>query len=178
VLSNPLRGERRPGFVGAPLPGVHVRLVDGEIEARGDGVFLEYWNRPADTQSAFHDGWFRTGDVALFEDGAYRLLGRNSVDIIKTGGYKVSALEIEDAIRGCPGVVDCAVLGMDDPEWGERICATVEVAPGADISLEGLRRFLAPTLAPYKMPRQLRTMKELPRNALGKVVKTALRELM
>ena len=178
VLSNPLHGERRPGFVGGPLPGVGVRLVDGEIEVRGDGVFLEYWNRPDETAAAFHDGWFRTGDVAVVEDGAYRLLGRRSVDIIKTGGYKVSALEIEDAIRTCPGVLDSAVIGVADPEWGERVCAVIELAPGAEISLEDLQRWLAPTLAPYKVPRQLRTMAELPRNALGKVVKTQLRQLI
>ena len=103
ALSNPLHGERRPGFVGAPLPGVDVRLVDGELEVRGPGVFLEYWRRPEETRDAFDDGWFRTGDVAVLEDGAYRLLGRSNVDIIKTGGYKVSALEIEEALRAASG---------------------------------------------------------------------------
>ncbi len=107
ALSNPLEGERRPGSVGQPLPGVEVRLVDergaavpdgtpGEIEVRGESVFREYWARPDATRDAFRDGWFRTGDVAVVEDGAYRILGRQSVDIIKTGGYKVSALEIEE----------------------------------------------------------------------------------
>ncbi|MBV9775321.1 MAG: acyl-CoA synthetase, partial [Gemmatimonadetes bacterium] len=103
ALSNPLRGERRPGYVGTPLPGVEVRLVDedgnpvppgmpGEVEVRGPNVFLEYWRRPEATAASFRDGWFRTGDVGVLEDGSYRLLGRSSVDIIKTGGYKVSAL--------------------------------------------------------------------------------------
>src|SRR5204862_5644843 len=100
ALSNPLHGERRPGFVGMPLPGVEVRLVDehgtlvgpgtaGELEVRGSTVFREYWRRPEATAAAFRNGWFRTGDVAVFERGSYRILGRASVDIIKTGGYKV-----------------------------------------------------------------------------------------
>ncbi len=88
ALANPLNGDRRPGLVGTPLPGVDVRLADGEIEVRGPGVFLEYWRRPDETREAFRDGWFRTGDLAVVEEGAYRLLGRRSVDIIKTGGYK------------------------------------------------------------------------------------------
>ncbi|MBI4419796.1 MAG: AMP-binding protein, partial [Gemmatimonadetes bacterium] len=113
ILSNPVRGERRPGFVGTPLPGVEVRLVDdaghclpgttsGEVEVRGPGVFHEYWKQPEATAQAFHDGWFRTGDVAAEEQGSYRILGRKSIDIIKTGGYKVSALEIEEVLRAHP----------------------------------------------------------------------------
>src|SRR5690606_9800180 len=123
ALSNPLRGERRPGCVGAPLPGVDVRIVDeagtpvaqgvpGELEVRGPCVFLEYWQRPEETAAAFRDGWFRTGDVAVVEQGAYRLLGRTSVDIIKTGGFKVSALEIEEVLRLHPAIQECAVVGV------------------------------------------------------------------
>jgi malonyl-CoA/methylmalonyl-CoA synthetase len=177
VLSNPLHGTRRPGFVGTPLPGVQVRLADGEIEVRGPGVFLEYWRRPDETRDAFRDGWFRTGDVAAFDDGAYKLLGRQSVDIIKTGGYKVSALEIEDAIRAHPGVTDCAVVGAPDPEWGERVCAAVELAPGAQITLDALRAALKDDLAPYKLPRSLLCLPALPRNAMGKVVKPEVGKL-
>jgi malonyl-CoA/methylmalonyl-CoA synthetase len=177
VLSNPLHGTRRPGFVGTPLPGVEVRLADGEIEVRGPGVFLEYWRRPDETRAAFRDGWFRTGDVATLDEGAYKLLGRQSIDIIKTGGYKVSALEIEDAIRAHPGVTDCAVVGAPDPEWGERVCAAVELAPGADLTLEGLRAALKDDLAPYKLPRSLLCLPALPRNAMGKVVKPEVGKL-
>jgi malonyl-CoA/methylmalonyl-CoA synthetase len=178
VLSNPLHGERRPGFVGTPLPGVEVRLVDGEIEARGPGVFLEYWRRPEETRESFHDGWFRTGDIAVIEHGAYRLLGRSSVDIIKTGGYKVSALEIEEVIRAYAGVIDCAVVGLPDPEWGQRICAAVELQPGAALTLEDLQKWIGQTLAPYKVPRELRSLPALPRNALGKVVKAELATML
>ena len=141
ALSNPLHGRRRPGSVGAPLPGVAVRLVDeqgrevvpgtpGEIEVRGPSVFREYWRRPEATQAAFRDGWFRTGDIAVMEQGSYRILGRSSVDILKTGGYKVSALEVEEAIGEHPAVREVAVVGLPDPEWGERIGAAVVLAPG------------------------------------------------
>ena len=168
-----LRGERRP-VLGTPLPDVEVRLVDGEVDVRGAGVFSEYWNRPDETRDAFRDGWFRTGDVAVVEDGAYRLLGRTSTDIIKTGGFKVSALEIEDAVRAHAAVADCAVVGADDEEWGQRVCAFVELQPGASLTLDDLRDRLKTALAPYKIPRELHLVAALPRNAMGKVNKPAL----
>jgi malonyl-CoA/methylmalonyl-CoA synthetase len=182
ALSNPLHGERRPGFVGTPLPGVEVRLVDengrpvaggapGEIEVRGPTVFVEYWHRPGDTAGAFHDGWFRTGDVAVVEDGAYRILGRRSVDIIKTGGYKVSALEIEEVLRTHPAVAECAVVGVDDPEWGERVCVAVELRGSGELTLAELQAWATERLAPYKVPRAVRCVSALPRNAVGKVMK-------
>lgn len=181
-LSNPLHGERRPGFVGRPLPGVEVQLVDeaggivpdgtpGEIEVRGPGVFREYWHRPEATRAAFRSGWFRTGDVAVVEDGAYRLLGRLSVDIIKSGGYKVSALEIEGAVRAHPSVADCAVIGVADAQWGQRVCAAVELRAGLALSLEELQSWVRTRLSPYKVPKDLRCVIALPRNAVGKVVK-------
>jgi malonyl-CoA/methylmalonyl-CoA synthetase len=182
ALSNPLHGERRPGFVGAPLPGVEVRLVDekgipveagkpGEIEVRGPNVFLEYWRRSDATRQAFRDGWFRTGDTAIVEDGSYRILGRTSIDIIKTGGFKVSALEIEEELRTHPAVAECAVVGVPDAEWGERISVAVELREGAHLALEELQVWAKERLAPYKVPRALRIVEALPRNAMGKVVK-------
>jgi malonyl-CoA/methylmalonyl-CoA synthetase len=188
ALSNPLKGERRPGFVGTPLPGVDVRLVDelgapvkdgtpGEIEVRGPTVFVEYWQRPEETRAAFRDGWFRTGDMAVVEHGAYRLLGRTSVDIIKTGGYKVSALEIEEVLRSHPSIAECAVVGVADEEWGERVSAAVELRPKKALSLEELQQWARPRLAPYKVPRALELVPALPRNAMGKVVKPAVAAL-
>ena len=182
ALSNPLHGLRQPGHVGRPLPGVQTRIVDeqgaevsdgtpGELEVRGPGVFLEYWRRPDDTLRAFRDGWFRTGDVAVSEDGVYRLLGRRSMDIIKTGGYKVSALEIEEVIRAHPSIADCAVVGVPDPEWGERVCAAVELHPDTTLDLSALQEWTRGALAPYKVPKELRCVASLPRNAMGKVVK-------
>ena len=182
VLSNPLHGERRPGFVGTPVPGIEVRLAGdsggpvpegtpGEIEVRGPAVFLEYWGRPAETQAAFRDGWFRTGDTAVVEHGAYRLLGRTTVDIIKTGGFKVSALEIEEVLRLHPAIAECAVVGVADQEWGERVAAAIELRPRAVLSLQELQQWAKDHLAPYKVPRAMRTVEALPRNAVGKVVK-------
>jgi malonyl-CoA/methylmalonyl-CoA synthetase len=188
ALSNPLAGERLPGFVGTPLPGVEVRLVDdagrpvptgapGEIEVRGATVFLEYWRRPDATAAAFRDGWFRTGDVAVVEHGAYRILGRSSVDIIKTGGFKVSALEVEEALRAHPAIAECAVVGVEDPEWGERICAAVERRGETDLTLAALQAWAKERLAPYKIPRALRSVPALPRNAMGKVTKGEVAKL-
>jgi malonyl-CoA/methylmalonyl-CoA synthetase len=188
ALSNPLRGERRPGYVGVPLPMVEVRLVDddgnevetgtpGEIEVRGPNVFGEYWRRPEATRDAFRDGWFRTGDVAVVENGYYRILGRRSVDIIKTGGYKVSALEIEEVLRTHPAIAECAIVGVDDADWGERICAAVELRGGAYLSLEALQAWSRERLAPYKLPRALRHVDALPRNAMGKVTKPDVAKL-
>jgi malonyl-CoA/methylmalonyl-CoA synthetase len=174
ILSNPLHGERRPGFVGTPLPGVETRIVDGEIDVRGPGVFREYWNRPDETRDAFRDGWFRTGDVASTPEeagGAVRLLGRTSVDIIKTGGYKVSALEIEAVIRDHPSVADCAVVGVPDEEWGERVSASVELRDGGSLTLDELQSWTRARLAPYKVPKELHAVRALPRNAMGKVIK-------
>ena len=182
ALSNPLTGERRPGCVGMPLPGVDVRLADdaghevetgtpGELEVRGPSVFLEYWKRPEETSAAFRDGWFRTGDVAVLEDGSYRLLGRTSVDIIKTGGFKVSALEIEEVLRTHPAIAECAVVGIRDEDWGECVSAAVELRHGATLSLDDLQQWAKPQLAPYKIPRALQPVSALPRNAMGKVVK-------
>jgi malonyl-CoA/methylmalonyl-CoA synthetase len=184
ALSNPLRGERRPGTVGQPLPGVEVRLVaedgaitregPGMIEVRGPGVFREYWQRPDATRGSFRGDWFLTGDVAVLEDGYYRILGRNSIDIIKTGGYKISALEIEEVLRTHPDVSDCAVVGVDDVEWGERVCAAVV---GGNADAEKLQSWLAERLAPYKLPRRWVRVDELPRNAMGKVTKPDVKRL-
>src|SRR5688500_8852961 len=182
ALSNPLLGERRPGTVGQPLPGVDVHLVDedgievpegapGELEVRGPAVFHEYWQRPEETAAAFRNGWFRTGDMAVLENGSYRLLGRTSVDIIKTGGFKVSALEIEEVLREHPAIAECAVVGIGDAEWGERVAAAVELHADASLSLADLQEWARSRLAPYKVPRALRPVETLPRNTLGKVVK-------
>jgi len=187
-LSNPLVGERRPGYVGQPLPGVEIRLMDddgrvvgpgvpGQIQVRGPGVFLEYWERPEATADAFApDGWFRTGDRAVLDDGSYRILGRESVDILKTGGEKVSALEIEDVMRTHPAVADCAVVGVADADWGQRVCAAVVAADELE-DVEELRAFVAERLAPFKVPKDILIVDALPRNAMGKVTKSEVTAL-
>src|SRR5271165_76994 len=188
ALSNPYRGERVPGSVGKPLPSVEVQLVGesgeavppgtpGEIEVRGPSVFAEYWGKPDATRSAFRDGWFRTGDTAIVENGVYRILGRTNIDILKTGGHKVSALEIEEALREHPAVAECAVVGVPDPEWGERVAAAVVLNGGDALDLPSLRAWARELLAAHKIPSRLLVLDALPRNAMGKVMKPAVAAL-
>jgi malonyl-CoA/methylmalonyl-CoA synthetase len=188
ALSNPLRGERVAGSVGTPLPRVEVQLVGengkpvfpgtpGEIEVRGPSVFAEYWGKPEATRDAFRDGWFRTGDTAVVENGRYRILGRTNVDILKTGGHKVSALEIEEALREHPAIAECAVVGVPDPEWGERVAAAVVLNEGDVLDLSSCRAWAKELLATHKLPSRLLVLDALPRNALGKVMKPAVAAL-
>ena len=185
ALSNPLEGERVPGSVGTPLPGVEVQLVDehgeaaaagaaGEIEVRGPAVFKEYWGKPQATQEAFREGWFRTGDVAVLENGRYRILGRMNIDILKTGGHKVSALEVEEQLREHPAIAECAVVGVPDSEWGERVAAAAVLREGETLDLESLRSWAKQRLASHKIPSRLLIVDALPRNAMGKVTKPAI----
>ncbi len=190
ALSNPYSGERRPGAVGQPLPGVEIRLqselgelltdenVLGEIQVRGPNVFLEYWNRPDATQESFQDDWFCTGDMAVFEDGYYRILGRNSVDIIKSGGYKLSALEIEAALLDHPAIRECAVVGIPDETWGEIVAAAIVLQEDQTLEAEDLKSWCKDKISPYKIPRRLFVVSELPRNAMGKVTKPTVLELL
>ena len=181
ALSNSYEKERIPGHVGKPLPDVEIQLVEngevksngpGEIQIKGPTVFKEYWNNPEATQSSFKDGWFLTGDRAVVNNGYYKILGRNSIDIIKSGGYKISALEIEEALRSHPDINDCGVIGIPDEEWGERIGAALvaEVLP----EIEELKRFLLKKLAPYQVPKTFILIHDLPKNTMGKVTKKAL----
>ncbi len=225
-LSNPYAGSRRAGTVGQPLPSVEVRLVSpdsgrvlaedlrvhcpgesGEIQIRGPMVMREYWNRPEETRASFSDGWFRTGDEGSVEDGYYRILGRRSVDILKSGGFKISAVEIEETLRGHELVGDCAVVGLPDPEWGELVAAAVQLAspvnpsaplnppsdaiepttaavtesggPSDAVALEvGLQRWLRERLSSYKVPRRWLILRDLPRNSMGKVIKPHVLRLL
>jgi malonyl-CoA/methylmalonyl-CoA synthetase len=181
ALSNTL-ASRVPGKVGFPLPGVEVRIVDdahhdvddgtpGELLVRGPSVFTEYWRNPEATRAAFDHGWFLTGDVAVHEPDGYRLLGRASVDIIKTGGEKVSALEVEEVFRTHPDIDDVAVVGVADDEWGERVCAAIVTTTGAALDGDSLRAWGKALLAPAKVPTRYLFVDALPRNAMGKVTK-------
>ena len=187
ALSNAYRTERRPGHVGLPLPGVGIRLVDangkdvkstgepGEIQIKGPNVFKEYWRKPKATADAYMDGWFRSGDVAIFNDGMFKILGRDSVDIIKSGGYKISALEIEDVLRRHPEISECAVVGIPDKEWGEIVGASL-ITTNEAIDFDQIKNWLKELLPAYKIPRKFIIQDELPRNTLGKVTKKVLKE--
>jgi len=183
-------GPPRPGYVGTPLAGVELRLVDadrspieasddatiGEVAVRGAAVFAGYHNRPdATAEVRDEDGWFYTGDLATrAADGAIRLHGRRATDLIKTGGYKVGAGEIEAALLELDGVREAAVVGVVDADLGERIVAYVVLTPGADVEADALVDHVAGQLSPHKRPREIRFVDSLPRNAMGKVQKRAL----
>ncbi len=176
TVSNPYDGERRPGTVGFPLPGVEARTdgADGGLLVRGPSVFGGYWERPAATDAAFEDGWFRTGDVVTEDaDGYLAVRGRQS-DLIISGGHNVYPAEVEDVLLGHPAVAEVAVVGVPSDEWGEAVVAWV-VPAGAAVSAEALAEFAAARLAPYKRPRQVRFVDALPRNAMGKVQRAELR---
>ncbi|BDM68920.1 fatty-acyl-CoA synthase [Streptomyces nigrescens] len=186
-------GPEATGTVGVPLPGVYVRLVDdagqaieggdgetvGEIQVRGPNLFVEYLNRPDATAAAFDGGWFRTGDMAVRDAaGNYRIVGRRATDLIKSGGFKIGAGEIENALLAHPGVAEAAVTGVPDEDLGERIVAWVVAERGPDAgpppSAEELADHVARQLAPHKRPRTVHFLDALPRNDMGKILKREL----
>jgi malonyl-CoA/methylmalonyl-CoA synthetase len=172
-ISNPYLGERRPGTVGFPLPGVSVRLVDGEVQLKGPNIFPGYWRREEATRAAFDDGWFRTGDMATISpDGYYTLSGRKS-DLIISGGFNVYPREIEEFLEEQPEVAEAAVVGVPDAARGELPVAFVVLKSAIDAdTLDGRCRNV---LASFKIPREFRMVESLPRNALGKVQKHLLK---
>jgi malonyl-CoA/methylmalonyl-CoA synthetase len=182
-------GDRRPGYVGPPLEGVELRLVDdsgavldvsddqtiGEIEVRGPSLFTGYLNQADATAKVMRDGWFRTGDLATrAADGYVRIVGRRATDLVKSGGFKVGAVEVESALLEHPAVAEAAVTGEPDPDLGERIVAWVVVREGRRADATELSEHVARLLAPHKRPREVRFLQALPRNAMGKVRKQGL----
>ncbi|XP_068587204.1 malonate--CoA ligase ACSF3, mitochondrial isoform X1 [Cebidichthys violaceus] len=201
ALSNPLKGSRIPGAVGFPLPSVEVRIVmnnssnttivegnhretqvrpglegkEGELLVRGPSVFKEYWNKPQETTESFtDDGWFKTGDTAIYKDGVYWIMGRSSVDIIKSGGYKISALEVERHLLAHPDIIDVAVIGAPDATWGQKVTAVVQLKNGQTMTLPELKTWAREHMAPYTIPTGLVLVEEVPRNQMGKVNKKDL----
>ena len=187
AISNCYVGERRAGFVGQALPGVTVRLFDewdmpvtaekipGEIRMKGDNLFKEYWNNPKATQEAFKDGWFCSGDIAVIEDGYFRIMGRSSIDIIKSGGYKLSALEIEGVLLTHENIAEVAVIGFPDDTWGEVVVACVCLRAGTQLEYVDLKNWCVEKMSAYKIPKRIKVLDSLPRNAMGKVTKSSLK---
>lgn len=181
ICSNPLVGDRIPGAVGRPLPGVEVRVaadaVTGVLEVRGPNVFAGYWRQPDKTAAEFRDGgWFATGDVATIDaDGVVRIVGRDK-DMIISGGLNVYPKEIEEVIDQLPGVDESAVIGLPHPDFGEAVAAVVCAKTGVEIDPAIMLEELRTTLASFKLPKAIFVVAELPRNAMGKVQKAALRE--
>jgi malonyl-CoA/methylmalonyl-CoA synthetase len=177
IASNPLEGERRAGTVGFPLPGTDVRLADDEvIEVRGPNVFGGYWRRPELAASEFtEDGWFRTGDIGAFDDDGYlRIVGR-AKDLVITGGLNVYPAEVEHVVDAVDGVLESAVIGVPDPDFGEAVVAVVVARPGAELDPEAVRAAARHHLAGFKVPKRVEVVAALPRNAMGKVEKAVLR---
>ncbi|MGE3671466.1 MAG: AMP-binding protein [Polyangiaceae bacterium] len=191
-MTNPVAGPRKPGSCGKVLPGMQIRIVDeagvdvspgqsGEIWIKGPSVFAGYDGNPEATAASFVDGWFKSGDTATWDEEGYcRILGRTSVDILKSGGYKLSALEIEEVFREHPAVADVAVVGIADETWGEIAVASILARPGheADIDEASLREWAKQHIAAYKVPKRILRFDEFPRNPVGKVLKPALKELV
>lgn len=192
-ITNSLAGPRFAGCVGLPLPTVEAKIVGdegpraddadvGELWIRGPSVFAGYHRREEETGRAFvadaGGRWFRTGDTVTRDKTLpgmpYRILGRTSVDILKSGGYKLSALEIEEVLREHAGVAEVAVVGIADPAWGDRVVACIVRQSDASCDAAVLRAFVRERLAPYKVPKDVLFLAELPKNALGKVVKPDL----
>lgn len=188
ITSNPYHGERRAGTVGLPLPGIEVRVVDeadqalaegqkGAIQVKGENVFSGYWRMPEKTKQEFtDDGWFRTGDIGVFDtDGYLSIVGR-AKDLIITGGYNVYPKEIELALDELPQVAESAVIGVPHDDFGEAVTAVVVGKPGAKADEERIIATLKSKLAGYKVPKRVYFVDALPRNAMGKVQKNLLRE--
>ena len=187
AISNPYKGERRPGSVGLPLPNVEICLMEkgkvieeedipGEIMIKGPQVFAEYWGKPEITKESFVDDWFKSGDVAILEKGYFKILGRDSVDIIKSGAYKISALEIENTLLKHPSIKECAVVGIEDNKWGEIVAVSITSSGKEDLSLENLKKWSTNFLSDYKIPRKMNIVSELPKNSMGKINKPEVKK--
>lgn len=199
ALSNSYKGPRVPGAVGVPLPGVEVRIMmnssiviaegtskgtqvkaglegkEGELLVRGSSVFQKYWNKPQETEESFtEDRWFKTGDTALYRDGVYWIMGRTSVDIIKSGGYKISALDVERHLLAHPDITDVAVIGAPDATWGQKVTAVVQMRKGKTMILSDLKAWAREHMASYSIPTGLILVEDMPRNQMGKVNKKDL----
>ncbi|MFF9562747.1 long-chain-fatty-acid--CoA ligase [Leifsonia sp. NPDC014704] len=190
LMANPVGATRREGTVGLPLPGTELRVADpddpsvdrpfgeaGELLARGPQVFSGYWRKPDETAKVFSDdGWFRTGDiVTMDEDGFVRIVDRIK-ELIVTGGFNVSPTEVEDALRSFPGVADIAVVGLPHRRGGEDVVAAVVMEPGASFDEEAIRAFGRDCLTPYKVPKHVVQVDELPRSIVGKVIRRKVRD--
>lgn len=182
---------RLDGAVGQPMLGVSARIrtendilvpfdnaadVHGELEIKTESIFIEYWKLPDKTKEEFtDDGWFKTGDTAKFENGHSFILGRSSVDIIKSGGYKISALEIERILLEHANIEECAVVGVSDEKWGEIVCMIAAFNNGSSLSVDELKIWAKPKMASYKIPSTIIEVEALPRNQIGKINKKQLK---
>jgi len=189
LMANPVADNRVPGTVGLPLPGTELRVVDpddpttdvapgtrGELVVRGPQVFSGYYGKPEETEKVFVDGWFRTGDIVTVDDAGFVRIVDRIKELIITGGFNVAPTEVEIALRQHPQVEDAAVVGLPSAQSGEEVVAAIVVAPGADIDLESVREFARGILTPYKVPRRIFVVDELPKSLIGKVLRRQVRD--
>ena len=189
LMANPVAHNRVPGTVGLPLPGTELRVVDpddpttdvapgerGELVVRGPQVFRGYYGKPEETEKVFVDGWFRTGDIVTVDAGGFVRIVDRIKELIITGGFNVAPTEVEIALRQYPGVEDAAVVGFPSEHSGEEVVAAIVVTPGAEIDLDVLRDFARTILTPYKVPRRVFVVDELPKSLIGKVLRRQVRE--
>jgi len=188
MISSTVQGATAPGYVGFPLPGVELKVLDdaqtevphddasiGKVLVRSPSLMTGYLGLPEATAAAMPDGYLHTGDVGVIApDGMLRLVGRESVDLIKSGGYRIGAGEIEATLLGHAAVAEVAVAGLPDPDLGQRIVAWVVLDDGAEVAAEELIQHVAAELTPHKRPREIRYVDALPRNAMGKIQKQRL----
>jgi len=189
LMANPVAANRVPGTVGLPLPGTECRVVDpenptsdvapgaaGELLVRGPQVFGGYFGRPEETEAVFVDGWFRTGDIVTIDDAGFVRIVDRIKELIITGGFNVAPTEVENVLRQHPLVEDVAVVGLPDEHSGEEVVAAVVLAPGAILDEDAIRTFARGILTPYKVPRRVVVVDELPKSLIGKVLRRQVRE--
>mgnify|MGYP005845906055 CR=1 FL=1 len=186
-FSNPVRGERKAGSIGVPLPGLTVRIVNpetfgdvdpgqvGELWLKSPSITPGYWRKPKETAETFHDGWFRTGDLGKVDEDGYYYLTDRIKHIIITGGENVSAKEVETVIDGVDGVAESSVVGIPDDKWGEKVAAAVKLAPGADVPADAVKSACKEKLHDWKCPKEILFVSEIPRNTMGKVLKETVK---
>jgi malonyl-CoA/methylmalonyl-CoA synthetase len=188
-FSNPLRGKKKPGSIGLPLPALQVRVVDpesrkdvgqgqvGEIWIKGPGITPGYWQKPEETAKAFTDGWFRTGDMGRVDEDGYYYLTDRLKHVIISGGENISPKEIESVINRFEGIAESSVVGIPDEQWGEKVVAVVVEKAGSRVDSEKLQQFCKEQLHDWKCPKQILLVQELPRNTMGKVLKEEVKKL-
>lgn len=189
LMANPVADNRVPGTVGLPLPGTELRVVDpdqptrdvepgarGELVVRGPQVFQGYYGKPEETERVFVDGWYRTGDIVTVDEAGFVRIVDRIKELIITGGFNVAPTEVEIALRQHPLVEDAAVVGLPSEHSGEEVVAAIVVAPGAEIDVEAVRESVRGILTPYKVPRRIFVVDELPKSLIGKVLRRQVRE--
>ncbi|MGM1016471.1 MAG: long-chain-fatty-acid--CoA ligase [Actinomycetota bacterium] len=189
LMANPVADHRVPGTVGLPLPSTECRVVDpenptadvepgspGELLVRGPQVFSGYYGKPEETEAVFVDGWFRTGDIVTIDDAGFVRIVDRIKELIITGGFNVAPTEVESVLRQHPAVSDAAVVGLPSAHSGEEVVAAVVVDQGADVDVEAIREYARSILTPYKVPRRIFLVDELPKSLIGKVLRRQVKE--